>query len=170
MKDQSEFTRRFIIENDIRNIMEIGFNAGVSSSVMLSSNEDVRVTSFDIGEHYYMKDTKKIIDEMFPGRHTLILGDSTVTVPQYTGESAPFDMVFVDGGHHGDVPELDIRNSCKFLKRGGFIILDDFCEWYGADVIKGAKNCFRDGLIRMYEKSGPFFGDGDRAWEVFVLC
>jgi hypothetical protein len=34
-----------------------------------------------------MKHGKEYIDATYPGRHTLIVGDSTVTVPQYKIEN-----------------------------------------------------------------------------------
>ncbi len=57
--------------------------------------------SFDIGSHSYVKRAKKLIDEMFPLRHTLILGDSTKTLPEYCKqkENMLFDAAFIDGGH-----------------------------------------------------------------------
>lgn len=166
-KDQAEFLKNFINDHDIKNVMEIGFNAGVSSSVMLSANKAVRVTSFDIGEHSYVQDAKKTIDTLFPGRHVLVIGDSTITVPVYETDQV-FDMVFVDGGHDGLVPELDIKNACKFVRDGGYIIVDDFCTWYGKDVITSVNTCVRENVVIV--ENGPHYGDGDRAWVVLKKC
>ncbi len=166
LNEQSTFMTQFMKENSIKNVMEIGFNGGVSSSVFLSSGDDVSVTSFDIGEHEYVHSAKKLIDEVFsPDRHVLILGDSTETVPKFKPDDTElFDLVFVDGGHAGDIPELDIKNSHRLLKKGGFFIIDDFCYAYGLDVMKGVKRCIDQGLVTVH--SGPFFGDGDRGWIV----
>ncbi len=152
--EQAKFMKKFIQDHNIKNIMEIGFNAGISSSVMLSV-DDTRVVSFDIGVHSYVQDAKKIIDEMFPHRHTLILGDSTVTVQEYTCETM-FDMIFVDGGHDGDVPELDIRNSYKLLKDDGFMIVDDY------EYVKNSVKKCKD-IIDVFESQ---YNTRDRSWIV----
>ena len=74
--------------------MEIGFNAGHSSELFLKYTS-AHVTSFDLGEHPYVSHAKEYIDA-YPGRHSLIIGDSTVTVPKCIGK---YDIIFIDGGH-----------------------------------------------------------------------
>ncbi len=61
-----------------KRILEIGFHAGHSAMTFLSNTDiDATVTSIDIGFHVdYLPTAKIFIDRMFPGRHTLVLGDS----------------------------------------------------------------------------------------------
>lgn len=103
-----ELTKRY----NARLIGEIGFNAGFSSFAFLSADPKIKVVSFDIGEHNYVKLAKKYIDKKFPGRHTLIYGDSTETVPKFAQENKGFyfDLVFIDGGHDYEVAKSDILN------------------------------------------------------------
>lgn len=162
--NQSRFLEGFIKSKQCKKIMEIGFNGGISSAIMLSSDQDIHVVSFDLGEHDYVHSAKILIDKMFPGRHTLILGDSRLTVPEYNNEL--FDMIFVDGGHEGDIPEKDIKNVLRLLKDDGFIIVDDYCEAYGRDVMKAVKKCTDEGVVKI--SHGPYFSDGDRGWIVLV--
>ena len=75
--------------------MEIGFNAGHSAELFLKYTS-AHVTSFDLGDHPYVTHAKEYIDAYYPGRHSLILGDSTVTVPKCIGK---YDIIFIDGGH-----------------------------------------------------------------------
>ena len=63
--------------------MEIGFNAGHSAELFLSNNKNINVLSFDIGGHQYVKYGKEFIDNKYPNRHALILGDSVQTVPSF---------------------------------------------------------------------------------------
>ncbi len=52
------------------------------------------MASFDLVEHGYTTVDKKIVDKKFPGRHTVIAGDSTKTVPEFTRQNpdARFDL------------------------------------------------------------------------------
>ncbi len=79
----TEFLQNIIRDPNITSVMEIGFNAGHSAELFLKSNPHVHLTSFDIGTHYYTLLGKQYIDKTYPNRHTLIMGDSTITVPQF---------------------------------------------------------------------------------------
>lgn len=162
---QIEYLQTFIRKNNIKNILEIGFNGGISSAAMLSAASDVKVTSFDIGHWDYVSKAKQLVDEVFPERHTLIVGDSTVTVPAFSfPEGAPrFDLAFIDGGHTDPVPRLDILNVLPHMRDQGFIIMDDYCEMYGKyGVIKGYDDCVAQNVIKTIE--GPIAGPGNSGW------
>lgn len=128
LRDQTNDLAQLAASPSIKNIMEIGFNAGHSTNLFLSANSDVKVTSFDIGQHDYVHAAKKYIDATFPDRHTLILGDSTVTVPQFVAQRTPedvkFDLIFIDGGHEYEVAMADLKN-CKALAHADTIVVVD---------------------------------------------
>ena len=81
--------------------IEIGFSAGHSSETLLKNNPGLFLVSFDIGTLDYVKIAKKYIDKEYPGRHELIIGDSTVKVPEYinNNKGKTFDLIFIDGNH-----------------------------------------------------------------------
>lgn len=144
----------------VRRVLEIGFNAGNSAAAMLSARPDVDIVSFDIGSHEYVSQAKRLIDTMFPGRHKLIIGDSTYTVPRFhVPETEMFDIAFIDGGHHGEVPYLDIKNSCKLVRKGGMIVVDDMAY---ADVRLGLLKSADEGLIKPVGSGNE--NDADRDW------
>jgi predicted O-methyltransferase YrrM len=111
----------------IRTIMEIGFNAGHSADVFLKNNPNSTLVSFDIGDHEYVHTAKRYIDLHYPNRHTLILGDSTVTIPQYVEQNnnKNFDVIFIDGGHEYATARADLLNCRKLSHTNTLVLLDD---------------------------------------------
>jgi Methyltransferase domain len=138
-----------------RLIGEIGFNAGFSSTAFLSASPDTRVVSFDLGEHAYSRTAKKLIDKKFPGRHTLICGDSTKTVPDYKAKNPDlyFDLVFIDGGHEYDVAKADILNMKPFCTAQSAVIIDDLTPWlsWGEGPHRAWTEVIQQGLVRQEE-------------------
>lgn len=117
----------FVKHEGVRTVLEIGFNAGHSSEIFLSGNPDCTVVSFDLGCQDIVEVGKRFIDMEYPGRHTLILGDSTVTVPKYISENPErtFDLIFIDGGHEYDVAIADIKNCHALSHPSTILIVDD---------------------------------------------
>jgi predicted O-methyltransferase YrrM len=110
-----------------KNIMEIGFNAGHSSEIFLKNNPDCHVTSFDIGDYMSVLHAKDYIDLTYPGRHTLIIGNSTITIPKYVLDNPGkvFDFIFIDGGHDYPVPADDLENCSKLADKNTTFAIDD---------------------------------------------
>ncbi len=131
----------------IKNILEIGFNAGHSSDTFLSFNSSCNVVSFDIGEHSYIKVAKEFIDSFYPNRHTLILGDSTKTIPKYESD-IKFDLIFIDGGHSYDVARADLLNCKRFAHKDTIVIMDDtmYTKDWEAEYTKGPTRAWLEGI------------------------
>lgn len=150
-QQQADYFGRFLeTAPSVKTILEVGFNAGHSSYVFLNARPDVRVLSFDLGEHQYVPAAKTFIDRKFPGRHELVLGDSRVTVPRYlaTHPDSRFDLAFVDGGHDYEVASADLQN-CRGLARGAFVIMDDLLGWttWGAGPVQAWDEACNAGLV-----------------------
>lgn len=112
----------------IKNIVEVGFNAGHSAYAFLNARPDTTVSSFDLGTHAYVAKGKAFIDERFPERHTLIRGNSMSTIPVFATENPDqqFDLIYIDGGHELDVAAADLRN-CATLSHGDtVVVMDDY--------------------------------------------
>jgi predicted O-methyltransferase YrrM len=159
---------------EARLIAEIGFNAGCSSYALLNYVPAVTVVSFDLGEHTSVAVNKKLIDKKFPGRHTLICGDSRKTVPAFahSNPGLRFDLAFIDGGHDYEVAHADITNMRALSSDRTALIMDDLVPWqsYGAGPTKAWEEAIGDHLVHQdelfqdgerVEKAQP---PGDRAW------
>ena len=109
------------------NIMEIGFNAGHSAEIFLHFNRTLSLTSFDLGCHDYTTLAKEYIDSAYPNRHSLILGDSTLTIPKYidANRNKTFDIIFIDGGHDYTIANADLENCRGLANKDTIVIMDD---------------------------------------------
>lgn len=125
VKEQIIFLKNIVNDESINNIMEIGFNAGHSAELFLSSNKNINLVSFDIGSHNYVNIGKEFIDKTYPGRHKLIIGNSLDTVPEYVKEEKKFDIIFIDGGHDYHVSKNDLLNCRQLSHEKTIVILDD---------------------------------------------
>jgi predicted O-methyltransferase YrrM len=108
---------------DIKTAMEIGFNAGHSAEIFLDTNPSLHLTSFDLGAHDYVAVAKEYIDKTYPSRHTLVLGDSTQTIPVY--KQTTYDLIFIDGGHDYDIAKADLLNCRRFAHENTLVLIDD---------------------------------------------
>ncbi len=110
-------------------IMEIGFNGGHSAEIILENNKSSTLLSFDLGSHDYVLHSKEYIENTFPGRHFLILGDSKITVKKFVEENPEerFDVIFIDGGHDYETAKADMENCLLLSGPNTIIIFDDTC-------------------------------------------
>jgi predicted O-methyltransferase YrrM len=126
VQEQVSILKEIVSDLNIKNILQIGFNAGHSTDLFLSSNQECIVTSFDIGEHDYVRTGKEYIDSTYPNRHNLILGNSVLTIPQYYKNNlVAFDLIFIDGSHNYDIALCDLHNCRKLAHKDTIVILDD---------------------------------------------
>jgi FkbM family methyltransferase len=123
-----------ITKRNPQSILEIGFNGGHSALLFLAiTPPETKVVSFDLGLYSHVFAAKRYIDAVFPGRHTLVTGDSTNTVPAYEDQVAhrvplpprTFDFLFVDGGHEGEIPLKDLVNCMRLASENHIVAMDD---------------------------------------------
>ena len=132
---QTQFFINLVHSFAPKRILEIGFNSGHSSTSLLSASAPgSQVVSFDLGEHYYVDHAKTFVDSHFPGRHTLIKGNSVETVAKYAADNkgnnnnnnnVAFDLMFIDGGHYDDIPLRDCINCMGLAHENTIMIIDD---------------------------------------------
>jgi len=171
--EEALYLRNIARVTEARTIVEIGFNVGFSSIAFLESGPDVTVVSFELDRRHGVELAKQFVDERYPGRHELIIGNSVETVPAYAESKAgTFDLAFVDGGHEYEVATADIRNTCRLVRPGGIVVVDDLTPWYtwGAGPSQAWQEAIDDNLIDPLESFidgkivDTIVEPGDRAW------
>lgn len=120
-------------------VCEVGFNAGHSSLNFLTARPDARVFAFDVGNMMpnatdasrYVLFSRLAADFLyahFPGRFSLTVGDSRLSVPSFTKvlPDVKCDVLFVDGGHSDDIVVRDLENMARLANRTwNRVIVDD---------------------------------------------
>jgi predicted O-methyltransferase YrrM len=159
---------------NIIKIAETGFHLGFSSYAFLKSGKKTSVVSFDLGRHSFVPAAKEIIDRKFPGRHSIIYGDSRSTVPEFAAKNSnvPFDLIFIDGGHEYQIAKADIENMRSLAHSGTLVIMDDLIPWlpWGKGPVQAWTEAIRDQKIEqqeLYKDGKPVRAvepPGERAW------
>lgn len=154
---------------NIKKILEIGFNAGHSAELFLTTTQCEKLVSFDINSHPYLKIGAEFIKKKFGDRFTLVEGDSMIKVPEYaTYSNEKFDLIFIDGGHSFECCFSDIQNCSKLAHQETFVLIDD----YEREVKMAVDACVNSGLIVLLDLNYtqdicvPNRNGGDRIWVV----
>jgi len=139
-------------------VCETGFNLGHSSLLWLQANPRVKVISFDLGIHPYVKPSAEYINQYFPGRLTLIIGDSRETLPRFSkaNPNIKCDLFFVDGGHENDIPQSDMFWAIAMLNKtntNSRILIDDL---HLPDVREVYDLTIQHGLLKEEEQISDF--------------
>ena len=167
--DQCKYFINYLIDNpNIKNIIEIGFNTGVSSAYFLSARDDINVISVDIGYHRYINECKKLIDEQFPGRHKLIIGDSKQIIPELNKLEPRIkpDLIFIDGDHTEPTPIIDARNCLALADKETVLVMDDTNLINGwAGVLQAMCELIKTREIDCSRVKCEHYGRG--AWTIF---
>jgi predicted O-methyltransferase YrrM len=141
---QQRFIQEFLNSHpEVRIILETGFHVGLSAAIMMEARPDISVTSFDIFWFDYTRKAKLLLDIAYPGRNTLVAGNSINTLPTFfTQNTYSPDLVFIDGGHEHPIPYIDLYYILRHVKPGTYIMIDDYCMEHGQQGVIGAVNRF----------------------------
>ncbi|ARF10189.1 methyltransferase domain [Hokovirus HKV1] len=130
-------------------IVEIGFNTGVSALNFLSLDENIKVISFDILYHHYCSYAKMYVDIKYPGRHTLIGGDSTKSIVSfYETFNTKVDFIFIDGAHTLEGAYADLLNCYHLAHSETILVMDNVVPH------RGMGTGVYDALLRAIQDDG----------------
>ena len=121
--NKSKNISNLVLNKNIKNVMEIGFNSGFSTLLMLLTNPNIHINCFDLGEHKYTIPCYEKLKETFGDRINITIGDSTKILQNVNDK---YDLIHIDGGHSVEVATSDIINSLRLSKQGTILIMDDY--------------------------------------------
>ena len=117
----------------VKQVCEIGFNAGHSALFWLIGSNKTKLVSFDINAYEYTKSMSDFIKSLYPNRFEIVWGDSRKSVPffrqQKKGikESFVCDVIVIDGSHMQDFVLTDLRNMRMMANTHQHLVIMDDC-------------------------------------------
>lgn len=117
-KDGIEFLLKYIEENNIKNILEIGSAIGYSAIRMALINEDIKVTTIERDKDRYSLAVKNISDFNLNNRIEIILSDA-FDVELHDN----YDLIFIDAAKSQYIKFFEkFKNN---LSKNGVIVSDN---------------------------------------------
>jgi len=115
-----EFWKDVKQKTNFTKIMEIGFNAGHSSSIILSLFDDVYVHSYDICMFEITQKNADIVKSKFGERFSFTKANSLDLKPEVINGH---DILFIDGSH--DLPYIQNDLKLAFKSTIEYVVIDD---------------------------------------------
>ncbi len=128
----SEIWKKFFYnlskKNNVKNILEVGTNLGISGQYFIKALEDKKKTKFITLEG--VKELCKIASERFNSisteeRFEIIQGLYDETLPKLIKKNISFDLVFIDGNHRYESTLKYFELIKNNLSDGCLVIFDD---------------------------------------------
>ena len=117
-KEGIEFLTKYIKDNNIKSILEIGTAIGYSAIRMCNISNDITVTSIERDEERYNIAASNVKSNNLDDRITLILGDALEV--NVTGK---YDLIFIDAAKAQSIKFF--TKYSPLLKEDGTIITDN---------------------------------------------
>jgi SAM-dependent methyltransferase len=113
-----------ILSKPIR-ILEIGFNSGFSSLLMLLSHPSVVIECVDIGLHSYTSKCFELLKSHFGDRIHLTIESSISYLPKLIKQQNTYDVIHIDGDHSLSGFTSDFENSLLLSRKDTILLVDD---------------------------------------------
>lgn len=118
-----KFLTKYIEENNVKSILEIGSAIGYSAIKMALVNENIKITTIEKDNVRYMEALKNIKDFGLEERITLIYGDALLL-----NIEDKYDLIFIDAAK-GQYINFFEKYSKNLNKKG--VIISDNIDFHG---------------------------------------
>ena len=101
---------------------------GHSALAFLTAYPNAAYLAFDQWDRAWYQDLGlRFVRNLFPGRVTVVFGDSTVSVPRFlhVNPGIECDIISVDGAHHSHFPLHDLYNMLPYARERHVLLADD---------------------------------------------
>ena len=126
------------LKKKILNILEIGTFDGSNAYIMSKIFPEAKIETIDLDENnemfidLYNRDQKNILKDLYTKREEYLKDSSNIKFKKlnsieliFRETKDLFDIIWIDGHHGNPYVTIDIMNSLKLIKKGGFIFCDD---------------------------------------------
>lgn len=155
-KKSIAFIMKYIKNNNIKNILEIGSAIGYSAILMASSNKDAMVTTIERDEERYMECLKNVKKCGLDKKINVVFQDA---LDVNLTEDLKFDLIFIDAAK-GQYTKF-FEKYKYFLKDGGTIITDNINFHGHVGNSKNIESKNLKDLVRKLENYVEFLKDNE---------
>jgi predicted O-methyltransferase YrrM len=132
-KDEGIFLEKLILDNNFKDVIEVGLAFGISAFYMCHSLSKTKGHLISIDpfqkQEWHNYGIELIKKNNFDKIHRFIEKKSYIALPELLIEAEKnnklYDMIFIDGWHTFDYTLVDFFYADKLIKIGGYIIIDD---------------------------------------------
>ena len=137
-------TVNFKTVKNVKKILEIGSYEGRSAIFFLKNFSNSNISCVDTwsGSDEHNSFNFQLIEKNFDFNTSFYQSNNLLRKYKMTSNDffkkndKYFDLIYVDGDHSSDQVKIDLINSWNVLKKGGFLVLDDYMWWYYKDYKK----------------------------------
>lgn len=123
-KDSITLIMKYIKNNNIKNILEIGSAIGYSAILMASVSENIKVTTIERDETRYMECLKNVKKCGFEQKINVVFQDAL----DVNLSNVSYDMIFIDGAK---AQSIKFFEKFKYFLNDNGVIITDNLKFHG---------------------------------------
>ena len=104
-----------VLDNTVKNVLDIGNNSIISTLLMLITNPDLIITCLEFGQHSYLMPCFEKLKEIFGDRIIFSIEDCKNPFDNLQGH---FDFININDGHFSFESDIDIKKFHILTKKG----------------------------------------------------
>ncbi|MDR1782598.1 MAG: O-methyltransferase [Bacilli bacterium] len=158
--ETAEFLKDYIINNNVKSILEIGSATGYSASFMVSISDDIYVDTIEKNNDRFLEAVKNInkVNLFFNKQRIKIINEDALNIDLSLLKNE-YDLIFVDGPKAQNI--IIVNYFEKILKNHGSFIIDNI-DFHGFVINpKKTKNRNTVQLVKKIKKFIEWINEND---------